>query len=136
MTPEHLPASPRRLALVAVTLLVLSAGCAALPGGSDTVESRLELTVHNQRSQPISVQVTVRGPDGAVAATESDRLDPNVGQAFDFTVTKPGLYELTVAGDDWRGQLTWNAQTCAHFDATVRVTPASVEVAGQCVDQR
>lgn len=43
---------------------------------------------------------------------------------------------MIVTGEDWRGQLTWNAGTCALFDGTVRVTADSVEVAGECVQQR
>lgn len=42
---------------------------------------------------------------------------------------------MTVAGGDWRGQLAWTVDACALFDGTVR-TAESVEVAGECTEQR
>lgn len=121
--------------IIVVGILVVTAGCVGF-GGSDANRSNLDLTVQNDRADPVSFQLTVRDSDGTVLANESDRVDSGVGRAFDFTVGTSGRHEVTVAGDDWRGQLAWNADTCAHFDATVRITDESVEVAGECLQQQ
>lgn len=118
-----------------VGMLVVSAGCTGF-SGSEENHSRLDLTVQNDRAQPVSFQLTVTDGDGAVIANESERLDGSVGRAYDFTVGTSGRHEVSVAGDDWRGQLAWNADSCAHFDATIRITNDSVEVAGECLQQQ
>jgi hypothetical protein len=124
-----------RWPLLLVVLVVLSAGC--LGGGSDgDAQSRLELTVQNDGTAPVSLQLTVTEADGTVLVDESERLDSGVGRAFDFTVGTTGRHEVTVAGEDWTGQLAWNADACARYDATVRVTADGVDVAGECLERQ
>lgn len=121
-----------RLWLVGV--LVLTAGCPGF-GGTEEPRGHLDLTVQNDRSQPISFQLMVTDSDGAVIANESERVDSGVGQAFDFAIGTGGRHEVTVVGDDWQGQLAWNADSCAQFEAVIRITDESVEVAGECLQQ-
>lgn len=110
------------------------AGCTGLLG--DDPDGRLDLTVQNDRGNPVSVQVTVADDEGTTYADETDQVDPGVARAFEVTVGSAGRHEVTVDGADWRGQLAWDAGTCALFDGTVRVTGEAVEVAGECVDPR
>lgn len=124
-----------RWSLLLVGLVVLSAGCLGVGSDGDS-QSRLDLSVQNDRTQPVTFQLTVTEPDGTALVNESERLDGSVGQSFDFTVGTTGRHEVTVAGEDWTGQLAWNADTCARYDATVRVTDDSVEVAGECLEQQ
>lgn len=67
-------------------------------------------------------QLAVTDGDGAVIVNESEHLDSGVGQSYGFTVETNGRHEVSVVGDDWRGQLAWSADTCAQFDATIRIT--------------
>lgn len=122
-----------RWSLLLVGLVVLSAGCLSVGSNGDSV-SRLDLTVQNDGTQPVSFQLTVTEADGTTLVNESERLAGSVGQSFDFTVGTTGRHEVAVAGEDWTGQLAWNADTCARYDATVRVTDDSVEVAGECLE--
>lgn len=122
-----------RWSLLLVALIVLSAGCLGVGSDGDS-QSRLDLTVQNDRPNPVVFQLTVTDADGTTLVNESERLGGSVGQSFDFTVGTTGRHEVTVAGADWTGQLAWNADTCARYDATVRVTDDSVEVAGECLD--
>lgn len=124
-----------RWALILIGLLVLSAGCLGGGNGDDS-QSRLDLTVQNDRQQPVSVQLTVTDADGITLVNESERLGGRVGQSYDFTVGTSGRHEVIVTGADWAGQVTWNADTCARYDATVRVTDESVEVAGECLERQ
>lgn len=124
-----------RWSLLLVGLIVLSAGCLGLGGNSDT-QSRLDLSVQNDGSQPLSFQVVVTEPDGTILVNDSQQLDGGDGQSFDFTVGTTGRHEVTVSGEDWAGQLTWNTDTCARYDATIRITDESVEVAGECLEQQ
>lgn len=126
----------RNWRIVVMVLLVLSAGCTSFPGGDGETRSTLNLTVQNDRSQPVSFQLAVTDEDGAVLANESEQLASGVGQTFEFTVHTTGRHEGTVTGEDWRGQLAWNADTCARFDAAVRITDESVEVASECLEQQ
>lgn len=116
-------------------MLALSAGCSGLAGDAET-QSRLDLTVQNDRDRSVSVGVTVTDADGAVLVDESDRIGSGVARAFEFAVGTTGRHEVAVAGDDWRGQLAWDAGACARYEATVRVTPESVDVAGECVERQ
>lgn len=119
---------------VAVATAASLAGCT---GVIDTEEhSRLDLTVQNDRADPVTVRVTVVDDEGTTYEDESEQIDSGVARAFDVTVGTTGRHELTVAGDDFRGQLAWNADTCARFDGHVRVTAERVAVAGECTQQR
>ncbi|ELZ34538.1 hypothetical protein C474_02496 [Halogeometricum pallidum JCM 14848] len=110
------------------------AGCTGRFGNEEN--SRLDLTVRNDRTDPVTVQVVVVGADGTTYTEESDTLEPGVSRAFEAVVGREGRREVTVSGDDFSGQLAWDAGTCRLFDGTVRVTDEAVEVAGECVDQR
>lgn len=122
----------RRFLAVAATGSV--AGCTGVFGSEEN--GRLDLTVQNERPDPVTVRVVVVGEDGTTYEEESDRLETDVSRAFDVVVGREGRHEVTVSGDDFRGQLAWNAGTCRRFDGTVRVSDEVVEVAGECVDQR
>ena len=109
----------------------------ALAGCSTNRKSgRLDLTVRNERADPVDAQVTVTGPDGEVYEEETDRVDAGVCRAFEVTVGASGRHELTVSGDDWSGSLAWNAADCLLYDGQIRVTETAVETAGECVDSR
>lgn len=123
----------RRHLLVAVGATSL-AGCTGL--FDDEENSRLDLTVQNDRTDAITVQVEVVDADGTTYEDESDQIDSGVARAFEVTGGPEGRHEVTVSGDDFRGQLAWNAATCRLFDGRVRVTDELVEVTGECVDQR
>lgn len=110
------------------------AGCTGL--FDDDAASRLRLTVRNERDDPIAVQVVVVGDDGKMYDEETDRIGEGVARSFETEVGTTGRHEVIVSGDDWQGRLAWNADTCARFEGTVAVTPDSVEVAGECVEQR
>ncbi|WP_206043438.1 hypothetical protein [Haloarcula rubripromontorii] len=125
----------RRVQACLVGALVISAGCAGLGDVTDT-RSRLDLTVQNDGSEAISFQIVVTDADGAVIANESDRLAGSVGQSYVFTVDTTGRHEVRVAGADWRGQIAWNANACANYEGTIRVTADEVAVAGECVQQQ
>lgn len=118
-----------------VGVLVIFAGCAGL-GDATENRSRLDLTVQNDGAEAISFQVVVTDADGAVIANESDRLAGRVGQSYEFTVGTTGRHEVRVAGDDWRGQIAWNADACANYEGTIRITADEVAVAGECVQQQ
>lgn len=121
--------------LVLVGVLLLSAGCLGLAGDGEQ-RSRLDLTVQNEGASPVDVQVTLAQDDGTVLANESDRVDAGVARAFDFTVGTSGRHEVTVAGEDWRGQAAWNADSCARYEATIRVSEGDVAVASECLEQQ
>lgn len=110
------------------------AGC--LGSSGDDENSQLDLTVQNERSGPMTVDVTVVDEDGTSYEEVSDRIDSGVARAFEVTGGTEGRHEVTVSGDDWQAQLAWNATTCALFEGTIRVTEGSVEVASECVNQR
>jgi len=110
------------------------AGCTGL--FDDGANGRLDLTVRNDRAEPVTARVVVVDGEGTTYEDESDQIDSGVARAFEVSVGTDGRHEVTVSGDDWRGQLAWNADTCALFDGTVRVTDESVEVAGECVQRR
>ncbi|WP_136715946.1 hypothetical protein [Halorientalis salina] len=110
------------------------AGCSVLSGRTE--RGQLDLTVQNERADPVSVLVEVVDDEGTTYEEESDRIESSVARTFEVTVGTDGRHEVTVTGDDWQGQLGWNAGTCALFDGTVRVTDGSVEVASECVDTR
>ncbi|SFS11798.1 hypothetical protein SAMN05216559_3946 [Halomicrobium zhouii] len=122
----------RRFLGVAATASL--AGCLGIAGNEDP--SRLDLTVQNDRADPVTAQVTVFDDEGTTYEDESDRIDSGVARAFEMTVGTSGRHEVTVSGEDWGGELAWDAGTCARFDGTVRVTDERVEVAGECVESR
>ncbi|WP_340101806.1 hypothetical protein [Salinibaculum salinum] len=122
----------RQLLTVAATASL--AGCSGL--GANGESSQLSLTVQNERADPVTVQVVVVDDEGTTYEDESDQIDSGVARAFEVTVGAEGRHEVTVTGEDWRGQLAWNAGTCALFDGTVSVTDESVEVASECTDTR
>jgi hypothetical protein len=122
----------RRFLAVAGTFSL--AGCTGLFG--DREPSRLDLTVRNERADPVTVQVDVTADDGTTYADESDRIESGVARAFEVVVGTAGRHVVSVAGDDFRGELAWNADTCRRFDGTVGVTAERVEVIGECADPR
>lgn len=110
------------------------AGCTGL--FDDEENSRLDLTVQNDRADPITVQVEVVDAEGTTYEDESDQIDSGVARAFEVICGSEGRHEATVSGGDFRGQLAWDAGTCQLFDGRVSVTDDLVEVAGECVNQR
>jgi hypothetical protein len=124
----------RRQFLAAAATVPL-AGCASLTGGDDE-PSRLDLTVQNERPEPVTVDVSVVGDDGTTYESTSDQVDSGVARAFEVPVGTSGRHEATVSGDDWEGRVAWQAGTCSLFDGRVLVTPEAVEVASECVQQR
>jgi len=123
----------RRYFLAAVGTVSL-AGCSRLSGSDEN--SQLDLTVQNERAGPVTVQVTVVDDQGTTYADESDQIDSGVARAFQVPVGTTGRHEVTVFGDDFEGQLAWNADSCVLFDGRVRVTDELVEVASECVQSR
>lgn len=123
-----------RRQFVAAVGTVSLAGCLTSSGSEENTQ--LDLTVQNERTGPVTVDVTVVDEDGTTYEEVSDQVDSGVARAFDVTGGTEGRHEVTVSGDDWQGQLAWNAATCALFEGTVRVTDESVEVASECVNQR
>ena len=119
---------------VAVAGTLSLAGCTGLFGEPDN--SRLDLTVRNARADPVTVQVDVVSDDGTTYEDTSDRVDNGVARGFEVVVGNAGRHVVTVTGDDFRGELAWNADTCRRFDGTVGVTDEAVEVVGECVDPR
>ena len=119
---------------VAVAATVSLAGCTGLFDSEEN--SSLDLTVQNERTEPVTVQIVVVDGEGTTYEDESDQIDSGVASAFEVPVGTDGRHEVTVSGEDWQGQLAWNADTCLLFQGTVRVTDESVEVAGECIQQR
>ena len=119
---------------VAVAGTLSLAGCTGLFGEPDN--SRLDLTVRNARADPVTVQVDVVSDDGTTYEDTSDQVDSRVARGFEVVVGNTGRHVVTVTGDDFRGELAWNADTCRLFDGTVGVTDEAVEVVGECVDPR
>jgi len=110
------------------------AGCTGL--SEDEERSRLDLTVQNDRADPITVQIDVVDAEGTTYEDESDQIDTGVARAFEVIGGTEGRHEVTVSGSDFRGQLAWSAGSCQLFDGRVRVTDDIVEVAGECANQR
>ena len=119
---------------VAVATTASLAGCTGLFDSEEN--SSLDLTVQNERADPVTVQVVVVDDEGTTYEDESYQIDSGVARAFQVPVGTDGRHEVTVSGEDWQGQLAWNADTCVLFDGRVRVTDESVEVASECVQQR
>lgn len=124
----------RVLVLTGTAVTAFATGCAGRFRDDD--RGRLDLSVRNERSEPIDVRLAVIDDTGTTHADESDRLDPGVARAFEVVVAADGRHELTVSGEDWAGRLAWDAGTCVRFDGTVTVTGETVEVAGECLDVR
>lgn len=116
------------------------AGVASVPGCTglfgEPENSHLDLTVRNERADPVTVQVDVVADDGTTYEDTSDQVDSGVARAFEVVVGTAGRHVVTVTGDDFRGELAWNADTCRLFDGTVGVTPDGVDVVGECADPR
>jgi len=119
------------LALGAITSV---AGCSGSFGGEQT--GQLDLTVQNDRADDITVQVEVVDAEGLNYEFEETRIENGVAEMFDVTVGTDDCHEATVSGDGFRGQLAWTVDSCLRFRGTIRVTAESVEVAGECTDQR
>lgn len=119
---------------VAVAGTISLAGCSSSSGGNES--SQLDLTVQNERSAPITADVTVVDDDGTTYEEESDQIDSGVARAFDVTVGTTGRHEATASGTNWQGKVAWNATTCVQFAGTVRVTEDSIEVSSECVEDR
>lgn len=119
---------------VAVLTASSLVGCTGLFGTEEN--SRLDLTVQNDRADPVTVHIDVVDTEGTTYEDESDRIESGVARAFEVVVGREGRHEVTVSGDDFRGHLAWNASTCRRFDGRVSVTDELVAVAGECVDQR
>lgn len=112
----------------------LLAGCTGLFATEQN--SRLDLTVQNDRADPITVQIEVIDTDGTTYEDDSARIDSGVARAFEIGVGREARHEVTVSGDDFRRQLGWNADTCRLFDGQARVTDELVRVAGECATPR
>ena len=123
-----------RRRFVAVAAAAPLAGCAGPFGDSEN--GRLDLTVRNDGSEPVTVQVDVVADDGTTYAEESDRIDGGVARSFAVAVGTSGRHVVAVSGDDFRGELAWDAWVCRRFDGTVAVADGSVEVVGECAEQR
>lgn len=104
------------------------------PSGRRSESEHADLTIQNDGPDPVTFQLTAADRDGATQANGSERLDSGVGQALSVTVGTTGRHEVTVAGQDWRERLARNADTCARFDGSVRVSDAVVPVAGECLE--
>lgn len=124
----------KRRKFVAAVATASVGGCTTAFDGE--ANGRLDLTVGNKRGEPVSVRIEVVDDDGTRYEEESDRIDGGVARAFEVVVGSSGRHEATVSGEDWRGQLAWNASVCARFEGTVRVTDESIEVEGECTEQR
>ncbi|MFW6320764.1 MAG: hypothetical protein ACOC0Z_02850, partial [Halohasta sp.] len=118
---------------VALAVTASLAGCA---GFAESEPSRLDLSVQNNREEPVEVAVTVVDDAGTSYEETTDRLESGVSRLFEVEVGETGRHELTVTGDDWSGRLAWHAETCKRYDGTVSVTPDSVDVAGECAELR
>jgi len=118
---------------VALAVTASLAGCAGI---AEPEPSRLDLSVQNDREEPIDVRVTVVDDAGTSYEETTDRIESGIARAFEVEVGETGRHEVTVAGDDWSGRLAWHAETCGRYDGTVRVTPDRVDVAGECVEPR
>lgn len=123
-----------RRRLLALGAAATVAGCSGSIGGEQ--RRRLDLTVQNDRDDAITVRIEAVDAEGFNFEFEEARIDGGVVETFDIFVGSTGRYETTVTGDDFRGQLAWNAGTCALFDGAVRVTDERVNVSGECVQQR
>ena len=123
--------SVNRRHFVAIAATVSLAGSTGLFDSAES--STLDLTVQNERAEPVSVQVVVADGEGTAYEDESDQIDSGVARAFQSRVGTEDRHEVTVSGEDWTGQLAWNATTCRLFDGQMRVTDELVAVAGECV---
>ena len=123
----------RRRTLLAVVSVASLAGCSNT-GSED--EGRLDLTVQNEGSDPVTARVVVEGDDGTTYEDESDQIDPGVARSFQVTVGTEGRHTATVTGEDWEGQLAWDPSVCASYDGTIRVSGEQLSVLGECADPR
>lgn len=55
------------------------------------------------------VQIEVVDTEGTTYEDESDQIDSAVARVFGIIVGSEGHHEVTVSGDDFQGQLAWNA---------------------------
>jgi hypothetical protein len=124
----------RRRQVLAAAAAASLAGCAGLSG--DVAAGRLDLTVQNEGSAPVTARVEVVGEDGTTYESASDSIAPGVARAFEVTVGPEGRHEATVTGADWAGRLAWDAGTCALYAGTVRVSPERVAVESECTQFR
>ena len=92
--------------------------------------------MQNDRADAVTVQVEVVDAEGLNYELEETRIESGVSEAFEIAVGADDRQEATVTGDDWRGQLAWNVDTCFRFRGTVRVTSEAVEVAIECAQRR
>ena len=120
--------------VVAATATTALAGCTGLFESDE--HSRLELTVRNDREEPITVEINVVDSEGTTYEERSEQIDSGVVQAVTVRVGTTGRHEVTVTGDGFGGQLAWNAETCAVYEGTVSVNDQQVSVAGECLTQR
>jgi hypothetical protein len=124
----------RRRHFLAVGAATAVVGCSGSLGGERY--GRLDLTVQNDRADAVTVQVEVVDAEGLNYELEETRIESGVSEAFEIAVGADDRHEATVTGDDWRGQLAWNVDTCFRFRGTVRVTSEAVEVASECAQRR
>lgn len=121
----------RRFLVVGATASV--AGCSGSFGGERN--GRLDLTVQNDRADAITVQVEVVDAEGLNYEFEEAQIGSGVAETFEVVVGTDDRHEVTVSGEDFRGQLAWNVDTCLHFRGTVGVTSEGVEVASECIER-
>lgn len=130
--PETVCTVHRRRFLIAGAAASV-AGCSGSFGGEQN--GRLDLTVQNDRVDAITVQVEIVDAEGLNYEFEETRIGSGVAETFEVVVGTDDRHEVTVSGDDFRGELAWNVDTCSHFRGTVGVTSEGVEVASECVER-
>jgi anti-sigma regulatory factor (Ser/Thr protein kinase) len=79
------------------------AGCTRLSGTRE--DGRIDLTVRNDGTDPVTVQVAFTADDGSTYAEESDRIDGGFARSFAVVVGTSGRHVVTVSGDGFCGEL-------------------------------
>ena len=97
---------------------------------------RLDLTIRNEHSEPIAVDVTIVDAEGTTRVDLSDRIEGGTVQSFEFVVGTGGRHEVIVSGDEWRSQQAWDVDTCALYEGVVTVAPDRIDTRGECAGQR
>lgn len=105
------------------TIAVVSlAGCTSLlpTGGSTNHDPRAnDLTVINERSEPVVADIVVALPDGETVESSRHRFPP--GETTLEDLAEYGTYELTVAVDGMPARShPWNANDCNHLTVEVQ----------------
>jgi hypothetical protein len=110
------------------------AGCTGLSSGGEN--SRLDLTVQNDGSDSMTIQLEVVDDEGTTYRDESIQIDGGATRTFEIGVGTDGNCEATISGENFQSQLSWNADGCAHYEGTIRLTSTSVETSSTCAQSR